>query len=191
LSGWGENESILKKEMQTQIERVIPFIKEFIYNETDQEIEETIGELLIKHNKKIAVAESCTGGYVSHSLTKVPGSSKYFNGCIIPYHNEFKINTLHVKKETIGKHGAVSEETVREMATQVRLLFNSDIGIACSGIAGPGGATPEKPVGTIWIAYADAEKVITKKLQLGGKRLINIQGTAMALFNLVRVELGK
>ena len=177
--------------MEEKIKKVTPLIDEYIYDYKDQEIEEAIGNLLIKHNKKIALAESCTGGYISHSLTKVPGSSRYFNGCIVPYQNEFKINNLHVKKETIAANGAVSEETVREMATQVRLLFKSDIGIACSGIAGPGGATPEKPIGTIWIAYADEKKVITKKLQLGGTRLINIQGTAMAVFNMIRMELEK
>ncbi len=191
LSGWGKNDITLQEEMQEQIIQVTPLIQEFIYSEKDQEIEEVIGELLIKHNKKIAFAESCTGGYISHSLTKIPGSSQYFNGCIIPYQNEFKINNLGVKKETIAQHGAVSEETVREMATQVRLLFKSDIGIASTGIAGPGGATPEKPVGTIWIAYADEKKVVTKKLLLGGTRLINIQGTAMAVFNLVRMEIGQ
>jgi nicotinamide-nucleotide amidase len=116
----------------------------------------------------------------------VPGSSDYFQGSIIPYSYELKIKQLGVNADTLSKYGAVSEQTIVEMATLVRKKFNTTIGIATSGIAGPGGVTPEKPVGTIWIAYADENQVITKKLQLSKDRLVNIKMTATAVLNLLR-----
>ena len=148
-----------------------------------------VGELLKKSNQNIAVAESCTSGYISHLITSTPGSSAYFRGGITPYQNDVKVNMLHVNPETIFEHGAVSEETVREMAENVRKLFHTDFGIATSGIAGPSGATPEKPVGTIWIAVADGKETKTKLLKLWKDRDMNIKTTAILLLNLTRRRL--
>ena len=122
---------------------------------------------------------------VAHKITSVPGSSDYFNGAIVPYQNEMKVNELGVNQETIKKHGAVSEETVTEMALKVKRKFNADYGLASSGIAGPGGGTVEKPVGLIWIACADDEKVKTRKLNLTKDREVNIQITSVALLTLL------
>jgi nicotinamide-nucleotide amidase len=145
--------------------------------------------MLLEKNLTLSIAESCTGGYLSHLITSIPGSSMYFQGSIIPYAYEIKIAQLGVSPETLTKFGAVSEETIREMAALARLKFNTDIGIATSGIAGPGGATPEKPVGTVWIACADKHRVITKKLQLSTDRILNIKFASMAALNLIRLSI--
>jgi len=126
---------------------------------------------------------------LSHLITSVPGSSAYFQGSMVPYAYEIKMAQLGVKPETLKTYGAVSEETIREMANLVRGKFKTDIGVATSGIAGPGGATPEKPVGTIWIACADQRQTVTRKLQLSKDRMVNIQFASLAALNLVRLSL--
>ncbi len=141
------------------------------------------------NQETLAIAESCSGGYVSHMITSVPGSSAYFRGSILPYHNEHKINQLKVAESTIAAHGAVSEETVSEMAARVRELFGTTYGIATSGIAGPDGGTVEKPVGTVWIAVADGTQTFAKKLMLTKDRMLNIQLTGVSVLNLLRQRL--
>jgi PncC family amidohydrolase len=115
-------------------------------------IEAMIGKFLNQRGLTLAAAESCTGGLVCHRITNVPGSSSYFVGGVVAYANETKMSQLGVRKETLDEFGAVSRETVIEMARGVRERFNADIGISISGIAGPDGGTPEKPVGLTWIA---------------------------------------
>lgn len=132
------------------------------------------------------MAESCTGGYISHLITSVAGSSAYFNGCIVPYHNEFKHNLLSVDNAVFESSGAVSEECVAAMVKQTLIKFKADVAIAVSGIAGPSGGTPEKPVGTTWIAVAFGEKVISKQFVFGDDRLRNIQTTANTAMNMLR-----
>ena len=124
-------------------------------------------------------------------ITSVPGSSEYFIGSMIPYAYEIKMRQLGVKPETLEKYGAVSEPTISEMANVVRARFNTDIGVATSGIAGPGGATPDKPVGTVWIAYSDKFQTVTKKLQLSKDRAINIRMASVLVLNLIRLSLPK
>jgi PncC family amidohydrolase len=126
------------------------------YNKSmmDEALETLIGRLLKQAGLSLAAAESCTGGLLSHRLTNVPGASDYFLGAIIAYANQIKTQHLDVRQETLQKHGAVSEETVLEMARGVRLNFNADIGVAISGIAGPSGGTPQKPVGLTWIGLS-------------------------------------
>jgi nicotinamide-nucleotide amidase len=145
-----------------------------------------VGGRLKESKLTIACAESCTGGYLAHLITSVPGSSAYFLGGIVAYDNLVKTNLLDVKGETILTQGAVSEETVTEMAVNVRKKFNTDIGVATSGVAGPHGGSEEKPVGTVWIAYADDQKVVTRRLQLSKDRIINITMGAVATLNLIR-----
>jgi nicotinamide-nucleotide amidase len=128
-------------------------------------------------------------GYVSYSIGSVPGCSAYFMGGMVAYSNEAKINLLGVNKETIEQYGAVSEDTVKEMARQVRKMFNTSIGMASSGIAGPGGGTDDKPVGTVWIAYADDKQTVARRLQLGNDRDLNIKLTAVHVLNLLRQSL--
>jgi len=120
----------------------------------DETLEITIRELMHRTGLTLAVAESCTGGLVSHRITNVPGSSEYFLGGIVAYGNEVKTDFLGVRTETLAVHGAVSEQTVLEMALGVRQVLSADIGAAVSGIAGPGGAMPGKPIGLVWIGLS-------------------------------------
>jgi len=120
----------------------------------EEPVEIRLGALLRQRGLSLAVAESCTGGLVGHRITNVAGSSTYFMGGVISYANEAKVRLLGVRGETLEKHGAVSRETVLEMARGVRNVFAANVGIAVSGIAGPGGGTPDKPVGTVWIGLS-------------------------------------
>lgn len=189
LTAVGKDREQLKKEVQDQIDALIPLAGKFIYGYNETTLEKAVGESLEAQGKTIALAESCTGGYVQHKLTTIPGSSSYFQGGVVPYHNNHKINLLGVDPEILEKYGAVSEECVKAMAKNVRAKFGADVGAATSGIAGPGGGTPEKPVGTVWIAYADGVKTIAKKLQLTKNRTLNIEITQISVLNLVRKSL--
>ena len=189
LTAIGENREQLKQDVHSQIDALIPLAGKFIYGYNDTTLEKAVGELLLKQGKTIALAESCTGGYVQHKLTTIPGSSGYFQGGVVPYHNDHKINLLDIDPDILSNYGAVSEECVKAMAENVRKKFGADVGAATSGIAGPGGGTPEKPVGTVWIAYADGVKTIAKKLQLTKNRVLNIEISQISVLNLVRKSL--
>ena len=186
LTAFGTNKEQLQQEVAAQIQVLLPQIEKYVYGYDEETLETALGKLLKNAGKTIALAESCSGGYVSHLITTVPGSSAYFQGAVVPYHNAYKERILGVKSETLNSHGAVSEATVAEMAEGVRDLFNADYGLASSGIAGPDGGTPDKPVGTVWIACAGPEGVETRKLQLTQDRMLNIQLTGVALLNLFR-----
>lgn len=187
LTCFGSSLVQLEKEAEQQTELLRQRIGQFIYGYGETPIQEAIGALLRENNLTLSIAESCTGGYVSHLITSVPGSSEYFQGSIIPYSYDIKMSQLGVKEETLSQFGAVSEQTIREMATLVRKKFKTSIGVATSGIAGPGGATAEKPVGTVWIAYADEHGITTKKLQLSKERHLNIELASKAVLNLIRL----
>jgi nicotinamide-nucleotide amidase len=146
----------------------------------DSPLENVAGERLRAAGKTVATAESCTGGAIAVALTSVPGSSDYFLGSIVAYSNTVKIKLLGVKKETIEINGAVSREVVEQMSQGVVSATGSDYGIATSGIAGPGGGTASKPVGTVWIAVAKHNKVISKEFHFGNTRSANIQRTVNA-----------
>ncbi|MEB2781191.1 competence/damage-inducible protein A [Algoriphagus sp. C2-6-M1] len=187
LTGFGTDKIEIENDIQKQIDLVLPRIEKYVYGYDSETLESAIGKLLTINKKTVALAESCTGGYISHLITSISGSSLYFQGAIVPYHNQFKKEILQVKNETLLAFGAVSEEAVKEMSTGVRKLFKSDFGLASSGIAGPNGGTEEKPVGTVWIACARQGLVETKKLQLTQDRMLNIQLTAVAVLNLLRI----
>ncbi len=142
----------------------------YAYGEGDMTMEAVVGALLIERAMKIAVAESCTGGLIGHRLTNVPGSSKYLKGGIIAYADKIKKQRLGVGEATLRAHGAVSEQTAAEMATGVRGTMHCDLGLAVTGIAGPDGGTPEKPVGTVCFALATPDTVYTRRYQLWGNR---------------------
>ena len=186
LTAFGTNKEQLQQEVAAQIQVLLPQIEKYVYGYDEETLETALGKLLKNAGKTIALAESCSGGYVSHLITTVPGSSAYFQGAVVPYHNAFKERILGVKSETLSSHGAVSEATVAEMAEGVRQLFNADYGLASSGIAGPDGGTADKPVGTVWIACSGPEGVETRKLQLTQDRMLNIQLTGVAVLNLFR-----
>jgi len=145
-------------------------------------LEEQIGSLLRKHGKTISIAESCTGGLISHRITNVPGSSNYYNYGVIAYSNKSKIDILHVSPETLKKFGAVSRQTAIEMAQGIKQISGSDLGLAVTGIAGPEGGTPEKPVGMVYICLASDESVVCEEFGFKGKREdIKLQASEAAL----------
>jgi nicotinamide-nucleotide amidase len=189
LTGLGTDPDAVEDQLLKELTAVANLIGKFIFAYGEVSLEETIGMLLNARNMTISTAESCTGGHVAHKLTGIPGSSMYYMGSIIAYDNEVKIKHLNVNPETIEQHGAVSEPVAREMAENVRKIMGTDIGIATSGIAGPGGGSEDKPVGTLCIAYSDATKTVSKKLYFNKDRELNIEFTAMSLLNLVRQSL--
>jgi len=189
LTGFGEDAASLEKEINILAEKLLSLASEYVYGYGDEPIEVVIGKMLRDRKLTLSMAESCTGGYLSHLITSVPGCSDYFLGSMVPYAYEIKMRQLGVKPEVLEKYGAVSEQTIIEMANIVRAKFNTDIGVATSGIAGPGGATPEKPVGMVWIAYSDKHHTVTKKLQISQDRAINIRMASMAVLNLIRMSL--
>jgi nicotinamide-nucleotide amidase len=186
LTSLGNDLNQLQKESQLKAEELTPLIGEYIFGYGEEDLQIVLGRALKEKKLTLAVAESCTGGYLSHLITSVPGSSSYFLGGIVAYDNLIKTEVLEVQGETILVHGAVSEETVTEMAVKVREKFGSDIGVATSGVAGPDGGSANKPVGTIWIGYADHDKTVTRKLQLSKDRIINIKMSSLAVLNLIR-----
>lgn len=191
LSGSGFNENELKSDIETEVDKLIPLIGKFIYGyeeygKEQPTLEIILGDLLKEKKLKLGLAESCTGGYISHLITSVAGSSEYYNGCIVPYHNEYKNALLKVDNLIFEKNGAVSQECVVAMAKETLNVFKADVSIAVSGIAGPSGGTPEKPVGTVWIAVAFYDKVIAKHFIFGENRQRNIQMTANAGMNMLR-----
>ena len=186
LTGKGQDQLALHQEMDQQVKALQVFIEQHIYSLEDIELEEFIGRQLKLKKLQLALAESCTAGSIASLLTSIPGSSSYFLGGIVAYHNEVKKQQLGVSEHNLNTYGAVSEEVVKEMAENVRLKLGADIGLATSGIAGPDGGTPEKPVGTIWIGFSDKNKTIAKKLQLGSVRSINTKLTVTYALDLLR-----
>jgi PncC family amidohydrolase len=148
-------------------------------------LEVLVGELLSMRKLRLAAAESCTGGLIGHLLTNVAGSSTYYLGSVTAYANEAKIRLLGVSRETLEKYGAVSSETVIEMARGIRKALAADIGISVSGIAGPGGGTPEKPVGTVWIGLSTPQEEFSRHHLWSGDRLAIKEQSAQAALNLL------
>ena len=139
-------------------------------NGNESALEHQIGTLLRKNRKTISVAESCTGGLISHRITNVPGSSDYYERGVVCYSNQSKIDVLHVSLETLRKFGAVSKETATEMARGIKQTSGADLGLAVTGIAGPSGGTPKKPVGTVFICLISNEEVTCKEYGFKGSR---------------------
>jgi nicotinamide-nucleotide amidase len=147
---------------------------------------EVIGRTLKEKNKSLALTESCSGGYISHLVTSVPGSSEYYKGSVTAYSNSIKKNVLGVKAQTLEEFGAVSEQVAKEMVLGIKQIMDSDYAVATTGIAGPGGGTEEKPVGTVWIAVAGKNKVFTKKFVFGNNRERNIVRSSQTALQLLR-----
>ncbi|NLF41158.1 MAG: CinA family protein, partial [Bacteroidales bacterium] len=159
---------------------------QYIWGYDDDTMEALVGKLLIERKAWVATAESCTGGYIAHRLTSVPGSSAYFIGSVIAYSNEIKEKLLGVSPELLISQGAVSGQVVSKMAENCRKVLNADYAISVSGIAGPGGATADKPVGTVWVAVAGPEKTVQKLFLFGDNRERNIIKTGFAALNMLR-----
>jgi len=189
LSGYGSDEPLLKNEVNDFAKKIIARVANVVAAEEDIPIEKAILNFMEEKGLTLSAAESCTGGYISHLITQHAGSSKVFLGGAVTYSNQLKQSILSVKADTINQYGAVSKETVTEMAEGALRSFKSDYTIAVTGIAGPDGGTPEKPVGTVWIAVASVNKTLAKKLTFGNKRRQNIERSAISAFNMLNTLL--
>ena len=189
LSLLGKDGKKIVATLNKHIDLLNNIIPDQVYGYEDDTMEGVVGDLLTAQNASVSTAESCTGGAVAKMITSVSGSSNYFEGSVICYSNICKINQLHVQENALQNHGAVSQEVVEQMAIGVKRKLNTDYGLATSGIAGPTGGTPEKPVGTIWIALATKNGVISKKLNLGYSRDRNIHVTSLSALNMLRLKL--
>ena len=179
LSAYGTDETKLKEEVLSYAEMLSAPIREFVVTSEDKALEKVVMDLMKANKLTLSVAESCTGGYLSHLFTQHAGSSDVFLGGAVSYSNSLKQHMLNVSSNTLQEFGAVSEQAVREMAEGALHNFKSDYTIAISGIAGPGGGTDDKPVGTVWIAVANQQITIAHKYQFGSKRTQNIERSAI------------
>ncbi|SDC36584.1 CinA family nicotinamide mononucleotide deamidase-related protein [Niabella drilacis] len=186
LTGQGHKEQQLTDEVDLQFDQMTALLEDIIVSKKDEPIEQVIGHLLLKQQKTMATAESCTGGNVAHWITRVPGSSAYYNGSIVSYSNIIKEALLQVPAGVLRAQGAVSSETVEAMVKGALQQLGADYAVATSGIAGPDGGTPQKPVGTIWIAAGSQDRIVTKLLQLRFDREQNIEITTMQALLLLR-----
>ena len=160
-----------------------------IYAEGDTTLEQRVGQLLSERHRTLALAESCTGGLISHRITGIAGSSAYYLGGVTSYANDVKVKLLGVTPATLEKYGAVSQETALEMSHGIRERIGADFGLSVTGIAGPSGGTPEKPVGTVWISIAQAKNHEAKLFQFHGDRERIVLGTSQAALNWLRLAL--
>ena len=185
--------SIYGGQKQTQIERVDTefdklkeILSEYIYSYHEDTLHENIGRMLDQSGKTISTAESCTGGLISHLFTSIPGSSAYFLGSVTSYANSVKEHVLGVPADIIRRHGAVSSECAAAMAEGIRKLTGSDFSVATTGIAGPGGGSQAKPVGTLWVGISSEQGTQTFKVQYNGDRKRNIERFSAFALNEMR-----
>ncbi len=165
-------------------------VQDFMVIDDDVSMQEVIARKLMDTGRSIAVAESCTGGYISQLFTQMAGSSQYFLGSVVSYSNEMKQDALHVPEQIIQEYGAVSSQTVEAMAEGIRKLSNADVGLATSGIMGPGGGTDTKPVGFVWVGFSSKEKTLSTSFQFRFDRRRNIELTAISALDFLRKNMG-
>jgi nicotinamide-nucleotide amidase len=178
----GENEKSVTQELERVEQAIERLVGPYVFAKGIENMEEVVGRKLSDRRLTISVAESCTGGLIGHRLTNVPGSSVYFRGGVAVYSNQAKMNLLHVDPKIIDRYGAVSDATVRAMATSVRDVFQTELSLAVTGIAGPSGGSTDKPVGTVHVALAAIDNVFSKKYVFWGNReQIKLNTSMMAL----------
>lgn len=186
LTAMGEDKEGLKNEVGVLAGEIEAILGDLVFGHGSTTLSQTVGNLALEKGVTIGTAESCTGGLVSSKIVKTPGSSAYFNGSVTTYSNELKNKLLGVSMDTLTRHGAVSEETVKEMVLGANDHLGVDVSVAISGIAGPTGGTEEKPVGTIWIACGNKSKIDTLKLSTGKNREKNIEYASNYALNVLR-----
>ncbi len=186
LTAKGADKAKLQQEIDTFTKEIYGKVGEYIAIDEDTPMQEVVGRLLKKTNKTIATAESCTGGFIAHLLTSIAGSSAYYKGSVVSYDNNVKVEQLGVEQNILDTVGAVSQETVEQMAVGVKRKLKTDYAVATSGIAGPGGGSEEKPVGTVWISVAKEGKVESKKYKFHGTRQAIIERSAIMALDMVR-----
>ncbi|MBB2148536.1 competence/damage-inducible protein A [Pedobacter gandavensis] len=189
LSTTGAEEAPLKAAVDFYAQQIIARIKTHVVAEEDIALEKAILNFMEERKLTLSTAESCTGGYIAHLITQHPGCSSVYEGGAVTYSYDLKMSLLGVKAETLANYGAVSEETVKEMALGAIKNFKTDYAVAVSGIAGPDGGMPDKPVGTVWIAVAHAKGVVSKVFNFGNKRTQNIERSAAAALSMILNEL--
>ena len=189
LSGRHEDAALLHATLEDEVEKLKGLISEYIFSMQDQPIERTVFDLLINKGLTFASAESCTGGNIAHVFTLIPGSSQAFKGGVVTYATPTKTKVLGVPSEIIEKYGVVSQEVVESMASGVRNLMEADFGVATTGIAGPSGGTDETPVGTMWVAVASSNGVISKYFNFGKDRVNVINRATIAAYEMLRQQL--
>lgn len=183
------DEAEARRRVDVQVAALYQLIPEVIFGEGEMTMEKAVGHLLKGRGQTLALAESCTGGFLSHLITSVPGSSAYYIGGVVSYANAVKMEELGIPSDMLELNGAVSQPVAERMAQGVRSALRSDWAIATTGIAGPDGGTPEKPVGTVWIAVAGPEGVVSKLGNFPGSRELVIERAAMSSLNLLRKQL--
>jgi nicotinamide-nucleotide amidase len=187
LSGYGFDKETIEKEVSDYFSQLKEACKTYVAADEDIPLHEVIGKLLMERKQTLSTAESCSGGYIAHLLTSIAGSSAYFEGSVVCYSYDIKEKVLGVKHDTLLKYGAVSEETVTEMVSGALKLLETDYAVAVSGIMGPGGGLPDKPVGTVWVAVASKEKIVAQKFYFRFDRKRNIELTSNAALNMLRL----
>ena len=186
MTAIAEKEKKLDEELDEVFYRFQEKVKPYLVTNLDEKMEEVVGKLLIRKQKKVSTAESCTGGYIAHLLTSIPGSSAFYDGSIVSYSYKAKEDLLQVNEKALLEYGAVSEEIVLQMAKGALEKIGTDYTIAVSGIMGPGGGTADKPTGTVWMAAGNRERLVTRKMHFRYERTINIHLTAVQALNLLR-----
>ena len=191
LTASGTDRNILQQAIQKAEKDLLPLAGKYIFGYDNDTIESVVGDLLRKKGMTLSTAESCTGGNIAQLITSIAGISDYFKGSVVAYANEIKEQLLGVPHQVLAENGAVSEQTVIHMARGARSQFKTDYAIAVSGIAGPGGGTAEKPVGTTWIAVATPTEIVAQKFLFGDHRGRNIRKASVAALNMLRAKLAE
>ena len=191
LSAYEVEKGVAESEIEREFEKLMPLLGDHFVGWEEETVQSAVAKMLIARGETLSAAESCTGGTISAKVTAMSGASEYYWGGVVSYDNSVKENVLGVSRHNLETYGAVSEQVAREMAEGVRRLCGTTYGIATTGIAGPTGGTPEKPVGTVWMAVATPEKTIAKVVCHGKVRAVNIERAASAAINMLRLELLK
>lgn len=189
LTGCGSDEAVVREETERQVAKLYTIIPDVIYGEGEVTLEEVVGRLLSERGMTMSTAESCTGGRIASLITSVAGCSAWYKGSVVAYDNSVKRSLLGVSEATLIREGAVSEQTAREMAAGMRRVAATDWSVAVTGIAGPTGGTPEKPVGSVWIAIASEKEIVSAGYRFADDRMINISRSAYSALNMLRKQI--
>lgn len=181
--GGHDDLALLQSQIDKAVSELYPIAGQYIVGEDMESLPELVAYTMKRYGKTLATAESCTGGQLAQQLTAMAGASEYYRGGVVAYSNEVKECALGVSHETLLAHGAVSEETVREMVEGVRKRLGADYAVATTGVAGPGGGTPEKPVGTVWIGVASEKQTVARLLKFGDRRAQTIDRTCFTVWS--------
>jgi nicotinamide-nucleotide amidase len=189
LRAEGDDRTTVEKNLEENFRAVYEIVKDSVFSTDSERLLDNVTSLLKEKNVTVSVAESCTGGMIAKLLTDIPGSTKYFMQAVVTYANEAKIAQLGVRQETLENHGAVSEETCREMAAGMLKVAGTDYALASTGIAGPDGGTDEKPVGLVYLGVADTDGVQVKRCSFAGDRDVIRTRSAYTVLNMLRLKL--